>query len=36
LLAAKPLRKLPQEKQEKFAALAAGAPASMHLLDMRA
>jgi len=36
LLAAKPLRELSQEKQEKFAALAVGAPSSMHLLDMKA
>ena len=36
LLAAKPLRELSQEKREKFAALAVGAPSSMHLLDMKA
>ena len=36
LLAAKPLKELPQEKQEKFAALAAGVPASMHVLDVKA
>jgi hypothetical protein len=36
LLAAKPLREMPQEKQEKFAALAVGAPSSIHLLDMKA
>jgi hypothetical protein len=35
-LAAKPLRELPPDKQEKFAALAAGAPSSIHLLDMKA
>jgi hypothetical protein len=36
LLAAKPLRDLPRDKQEKFAALAAGAPPSIHLLDLKA
>jgi hypothetical protein len=36
LLAAKPLREMPQERQEKFAALAVGAPSSIHLLDMKA
>ena len=36
LLAAKPLRELSQEKREKFAALAVGAPSSMRLLDMKA
>jgi hypothetical protein len=36
LLAAKPLREMPQEKQEKFAALAVGAPSSIHLLDVKA
>jgi hypothetical protein len=35
-LAARPLMELPQEKQGKFAALAVGAPLSMHLLDMKA
>jgi hypothetical protein len=35
-LAAKPLRDLPLEKQEKFSALAAGALSSIHLLDMKA
>lgn len=35
-LAARPLKELPQEKQEKFAALAVGAPLSMHVLDMKA
>ena len=35
-LAAKPLKDLPAEKQEKFAALAAGALSSIHLLDMKA
>ncbi|HEX2227212.1 MAG TPA: hypothetical protein VHM64_08720 [Candidatus Binatia bacterium] len=35
-LAAKPLTDLPAEKQEKFAALAAGALSSIHLLDMKA
>jgi hypothetical protein len=34
-LAAKPLRDLPPDKQEKFAALAAGVTASIHLLDMK-
>ena len=36
LLAAKSLREMSQEKQEKFAALAVGATSSIHLLDMRA
>jgi hypothetical protein len=36
LLAAKPLREMSREKQEKFAALAVGAPPSIHLLDMKA
>jgi hypothetical protein len=36
LLTAKPLREMPQEKQEKFAALSVGAPSSIHLLDMKA
>jgi hypothetical protein len=35
-LAAKPLREMPPDKQEKFAAVAAGATASIHLLDMKA
>jgi hypothetical protein len=35
-LAAKPLKDLPADKQEKFAALAAGALSSIHLLDMKA
>jgi len=35
-LAAKPLCEMPQEKQEKFAALAVGASSSIHLLDMKA
>lgn len=35
-LAAKPLRELPRDKQERFAALAAGAPPSIHLVDMKA
>jgi hypothetical protein len=33
---AKPLRDLPADKQEKFAALAAGSRSSIHLLDMKA
>jgi hypothetical protein len=36
LLAAKPLREMSQGKQEKFAALAVGAPSWIHLLDMKA
>jgi hypothetical protein len=35
-LAAKPLRDLPPDQQEEFAALAAGGPSSIHLLDMKA
>jgi hypothetical protein len=35
-LAAKPLRDMAQERREKFAALAAGTPSSIHLLDMKA
>jgi hypothetical protein len=35
-LAAKPLRDLPVDKEEKFAALAAGALSSIHLLDTKA
>jgi hypothetical protein len=35
LLAAKPLKDLPLDRQEKFAALAAGAPSSIHLLDLK-
>ena len=36
LLGAKPLKEMPQEKQEEFTALALGAPSSLHLLDMKA
>jgi hypothetical protein len=36
LIAAKPLRDLPSDKREKFTALAAGAPSSIHLLDVKA
>jgi hypothetical protein len=36
LLAAKSLSELPPDKEEKFAALLAGAPLSIHLLDMKA
>jgi hypothetical protein len=36
LLTAKPLKELPRDKQEKFAALLAGAGSSIHLLDMKA
>jgi hypothetical protein len=35
-LAAKPLRDLPLDKQEKFAALSVGAPSAVHLLDFKA
>jgi hypothetical protein len=35
-LAAKPLKDLPRDKQERFATLAAGAPSSIHLLDLKA
>jgi hypothetical protein len=35
-LAAKPLRELPRDKRDKFAALAAGAPPTTHLVDMKA
>jgi hypothetical protein len=36
LLAAKPLKDLPIDKQEQFASLAAGAPSAIHLLDLKA
>jgi hypothetical protein len=36
LLAVRPLKEIPDEKRQKFDALAVGAPASIHLLDMRA
>lgn len=36
LLAAKLLREMPQDKQAQFAALAVGAPPSIHLLDLKA
>ena len=36
LLAARPLKEIPEEKRQKFDALAVGAPASIHLLDMKA
>ncbi|MGH7926220.1 MAG: hypothetical protein ACREQV_00290 [Candidatus Binatia bacterium] len=36
MLAAKLLRDLPRDRQEKFAALAAGVPSSIHLLDLKA
>lgn len=36
LMAAKPLKDLPSDKREKFMALAAGVPSSIHLLDMKA
>ena len=35
-LAARPLRDLPADKRDKFAALAAGAPSSIHLLNLTA
>lgn len=36
LLAARPLKDIPEDKRQKFDALAVGAPASIHLLDMKA
>lgn len=36
LLAARPLKDIPPDKRQKFDALAVGAPASIHLLDMKA
>lgn len=36
LLAARPLRDIPEDKRQKFDALAVGAPPSIHLLDMKA
>lgn len=36
LLAARPLKDIPPDKREKFDALAVGAPASVHLLDLKA
>ena len=36
LLAARPLNEIPEEKRQKFDALAVGAPASIHLVDMKA
>ena len=35
LLAAKPLKDIPEEKQQKFDAMAVGAPNSMHLVDVK-
>ena len=36
LLAAKPLKEIPEEKRQKFDAIAVGAPTSIHLLDVKA
>ena len=36
LLAARPLREIPQDKAEKFDALAIGAPWKINLLDLKA
>lgn len=36
LLAVRPLKDIPENKRQKFDALAVGAPASIHLLDMKA
>lgn len=36
LLGAKPLREIPQDKADKFDALAVGAPKQIHLVDMKA
>ena len=34
-LAAKPLRDIPEEKRQKFDAIAIGGPTSVHLLDYK-
>jgi len=36
LLAARPLKEIPDEKRQKFDAIAIGAPTSVHLLDVKA